>query len=92
VSFESGVIYRLTVSGTASDCLTSCGYLDFSGFTVVPSTDADYTSSTYVIAHADGGIIGTKPAFSGFPSKYKIIRKGANLLLTSQGGTMITVR
>jgi len=92
VSFAAGVVYRLTVSGTASDCLTSSGTLDLSGMTIVPATDAELTASTYLIAHADGGFAGAKPAASGFPSKYNVIRKGADLVLTSEGGTVLFLR
>ena len=91
ISLSEGVVYRLTVFGAACDLLTSTGTLDFSGASIVASTDPNCTVSTYVIAHADGGITGTKPTVSGFPSKYKIIRKGTDLLLTSQGGTVLTL-
>lgn len=92
ISFAEGVVYRLTVFGAACDRLTSTGVLDFSGVSIVASTDPDCTVSTYVIAHADGGITGAKPAVSGFPSKYKIVRNGADLLLTSQGGAILLLK
>ena len=92
VSVAGGVTYRLTVSGAQSDRLTFTGALDLSGVTVVPSTAAEYTASTYVIASADGGFTGEKPAASGFPSKYKIIKRGTDLLFTSLGGTLIIFR
>ena len=89
VSFSSGLTYRLTVSGTQCDRLTFAGTLDLSGTTIVPSTANDYTASTYVIATASGGFTGNKPALSGFPSKYKIIKYGTDLQLTSRGGTVV---
>jgi hypothetical protein len=60
--------------------------------TVVLATDAELTATAYIIAHADGGFTGDKPTLSGFPSKYKIIRCGADLVLTSAGGTVILFR
>jgi len=92
ISFAEDVVYRLTVIGDTCDRLTSTGTLDFSGVSIIASTEPDCTVSTYVIAHADGGITGTKPTVSGFPSKYKIIRKGTDLLLTSQGGAIILLK
>ncbi len=92
VTLASGVTYRLTVIGAECDCLASSGTLDLSGVTVVPATGNELTSPNYVIAHADGGFVGTKPAVSGFPSKYKVIHSGADLLLSTFGGSMILLR
>jgi hypothetical protein len=75
-----------------SDLLVSSGALDLTGLTIVPATDAEPTARTYVIAYAAGGIVGEKPAVSGFPSKYKVIRSGTELLLTSQGGTVMLLK
>lgn len=91
LAFAAGVVYRLTVLGHDCDCLTSTGTLDLSGVSIIASKTPDCAVSTYLIAHANGGITGAKPTVSGFPSKYKIIRKGTDLLLTSQGGTILTV-
>ena len=93
VSLASGTIYRLTVSGAQSDCLTATGVLDLSGMTIIAATtDTEYTSTTYLIATASGGFTGDKPAISGFPSKYKVIRHGTELQLSSLSGTLITFR
>jgi hypothetical protein len=92
VTLAAGITYRVTVDGTASDSLLSSGALDLSGVTLVPATGAELTASTYVIAHAEGGFIGAKPALSGFPSKYVIQRQDKDLLLTSQYGTLILLR
>jgi autotransporter-associated beta strand protein len=92
VAFTAGVTYRVTVDGALCDRLTSSGELDLSGVTVVPATDAPVTLSTYVIAHAAGGFSSGKPAVSGFPSKYKVLRKGLDLLLTSQGGSVMILK
>jgi len=92
VTLAEGVIYRLTVSGEQSDALTSSGTLDLTGLTVVPANDTEYTAATYVIAQAAGGFSGEKPAVSGFPSKYKVIRKSTELVLTSQSGMVILLR
>ncbi|MDA3927075.1 MAG: autotransporter-associated beta strand repeat-containing protein [Kiritimatiellae bacterium] len=87
ISFVAGAEYRLTTSDNTSDRLLVDG--DLSALTVVPATDAEMTESSYIIA--TGAIIG-KPILSGFPSKFKIIRTGADLLLTSSGGTLIIIR
>ena len=92
VTLSAGITYRLTVEGATSDSLLSSGALDLSGVTLVPATAAELTEPTYIIAHADGGFVGAKPAVSGFPSKYIISRQGNDLLLTSQYGTMLLFR
>ena len=92
VSLATGVTYRLTVSGAESDCLAFTGTMDLSGLTIIPATATDYTVSTYLIATAAGGFTGEKPAVSGFPSKYKLIRHGTDLQLTSLGGTAIILK
>jgi len=92
VTLAAGTTYRLTVDGAQSDVLTSSGALDLSGLTVVAATANEPGATTYVIAHAEGGLTGEKPALSGFPSKYKLIRKGNDLLLTSQSGTILQLR
>ncbi len=92
VTLAAGITYRVTVDGATSDSLLSSGALDLSGVTLVPATGAELTASTYVIAHAEGGFIGAKPALSGFPSKYVIQRQDKDLLLTSQYGTLIMLR
>jgi len=92
VTLAAGITYRLTVDGATSDSLLSSGALDLSGVTLVPATGEEPTASTYVIAHAEGGFIGAKPALSGFPSKYIISKQDKDLLLTSQYGTLILLR
>jgi autotransporter-associated beta strand protein len=92
VTLAAGITYRVTVDGATSDSLLSSGALDLSGVTLVPATGAELTASTYIIAHAEGGFTGAKPALSGFPSKYIIQRQDKDLLLTSQYGTMILLR
>ena len=92
VTLAEGTVYRVTVSGAASDCLTATGTLDLSQVVVVPATDAELTVPTYVIAQADGGFTGDKPAVSGFPAKYKIIRTATEVRLTSQGGTVMMLK
>jgi len=92
VTLSEGTTYRVTVSGATSDCLTSTGTMDFSQVLIVPATDAELTESTYVIAQAAGGFAGDKPAISGFPSKYKIIRTATEMRLTSQGGSVMLLK
>lgn len=92
VSFASGVICRVTIDGAQSDCLRFDGVVDLSGLTVVPATDAELTENKYVIASATTGFIGAKPMVDGFPSKYKIMRRGTELLLTREGGAVLMLR
>ena len=94
-TFTGAATYRLTLTGTAtSDRLTSAGSLDLTGLTVAPAnaSSAAPTGKTYVVAHADGGFTGAKPALSGYDAKWILIRMGNDLLLTSQHGTMLMLR
>ena len=88
-TLEQGVTYRLTTLGTDSDCLISTGPLDLSGLTIVPATDLP-NAPAYLIAQAPDFI--GKPTLDGFPTKYKIMRRGTDLLLTSLGGTIMILR
>jgi hypothetical protein len=42
-----------------------------------------------VILRASGGFTGAKPALSGFDGKWKLIRFGNELVLTSQKGLVL---
>ena len=84
ITLGAGSTYRLTVIGATCDRLRVSG--DLSALTVVPATGAAVTGSSYVIAT---GAITAKPALSGFPEKYKLIRQGEDLVLTSVGGTLL---
>jgi len=92
VTFAPGVTYRVTTDGSACDLITVTGTLDLSGLTIVPATEVMPTLPSYVIAHATGGFIGGKPALDGFPSKYRMMTRGNDLLLTSLGGTVLILR
>jgi autotransporter-associated beta strand protein len=83
----AGATYRLTTSGNACDRLWVDG--DLSGLTVVPATGAQITGNAFVIA--TGSITG-KPALSGFPDKFSLIRMGDDLLLTSVKGALILLK
>lgn len=88
ITFAGGAQYRVTTSGdTTSDRLLIDG--DLSALTIVPATNTEITGSSYVIA--TGATTG-KPALSGFPSKFRLIRQGNDLLLTSASGTLIILR
>ena len=87
VAFGAGAEYRLTIIGNTCDHLLVDG--DLSGLTVVPATDAEITGHTYIIAT---GTTTSKPALSGFPSKFKIRRRGNDILLTTVGGTVLTLQ
>jgi len=65
--------------------------LDLSGVTIVPAGGGIPTASSYVIAHADGGISGVKPSIAGFPRKYSVLRNGNDLIL-GQNGTILILR
>jgi autotransporter-associated beta strand protein len=85
VPLASGAVYRLTASGgSTSDRLLVDG--DLSALTIVPATDDEPPSGTYVIATGD---ITHKPVLSGFPDKFKLIIQGNDLLLTTVGGSII---
>ena len=45
----------------------------------------------YVIGTSTGGFIG-KPILEGFDKKWRILRKGNDLILTSLGGTVMILR
>ena len=92
VTFASGAICRLTAAGALCDRLISTGALNLAGLTLIPVDPAAFTAPKYVIARADGGITGAKPALSGFPSKYRIIQSGNELWLTSLGGTLMILK
>jgi autotransporter-associated beta strand protein len=76
------------------DVISSDGTLDLTGLTIVPSDErsAEPPGREYVIAHAEGGFTGT-PTLSGFTGKkWKTLRKGNDLLLTTQGGTILLLK
>jgi len=87
VTFGVGTEYRLTTIGNDSDCILVDG--DLSALTIVPATDDPPTGKSYVIA--TGNITG-RPTLDGFPSKYKLLKQGNDLLLTSTGGTVLILR
>jgi autotransporter-associated beta strand protein len=82
-------------SGLTCDCIISTvGSLDLTGLTVMPSNlaSAEPLENDYVIAYASGGLTGARPALIGYASKWKLIRKGNELLLTTKSGTVLMVR
>jgi hypothetical protein len=81
---DGGPVYRVTTSGDASDRLLIDG--DLSALTVVPATGGEITGKSFVIAT---GAITEKPALGGFPSKFKLILLGRNLVLSSLSGTLL---
>ena len=91
VTFASGVTYRLTVDGAACDCITSTTPLNMAGVTVVLAPGSEPTAKTYVIATAPE-FTGAPKLGTGFPSKYKIVGRGNNILLTSEGGTLMILK
>jgi autotransporter-associated beta strand protein len=84
VTLSSGSVYRLTTSGSSSDRLLVDG--DLSALTIVPATNDEVPSGTYIIAT---GTITRKPVLSGFPDKFKLLLQGNDLLLTTVGGSII---
>ena len=76
-----------------SDVITRAGALDLTGLTITPSDlpSATPPGSKYVIATAEGGFTGT-PTLDGFDPKWRTLRKGNELWLTTLGGTIILLR
>ena len=70
-----------------SDCILVDG--DISALTIVPSNENVINGRSYTIA--TGAFTG-KPTLDGFPTKYKLLKQGNDLLLTSIGGTVLIVR
>jgi len=90
-AFAAGSVYRVKIDGETSSCVTF-NDVDLANLTVMPAdaASATPTASTYVIAT---GAINTKPALSGFPSKYRlIVFGGTQLLLTTQGGAILLLK
>ena len=75
-----------------NDKITSTGVLDLTGLTIVPSDLASELppGSKYVIAEA-AAFTGT-PAVEGFDPKWRTLKKGTELWLTTQGGTVLILR
>ena len=76
-----------------NDVITSVHPLDLTGLTIIPS-DGDSVSPT-----GNNYVIATAPSFTGVPTvkdftgkKWKTLRKGNTLLLTTQGGTVIILK
>ena len=92
VTFQAGAQYRVTAAGTESDLLTSSGVLDVTGLVIVPADGTELTEVTYVIARATGSITGKATPGPGIPSKYKVMRSGNELWLTSLGGTLMILK
>ena len=95
VTFGAGSTYRVNAAGAATaDTITSTGSLNLTNLTVVPADtpSADPEGKEYIIAHADGGFAGTKPALSGFAKKWNLRIKGNDLILTKVGGTLILLK
>jgi len=77
------------------DVINFTGAIDLTGLTITPSDLLSETplKSKYIIATATGGFTGT-PALEGFTDgkKWKALRKGNELWLTTLGGTVILLR
>ena len=80
--------------GPACDLLTSAGALDLTGLTIIPSDviSGAPPAPKYLIATA-AALTGT-PAVEGFTDgrKWKTLKQGGNLWLTTQGGTILILR
>lgn len=87
VTIGEGTVYRLTIQGNACDCLFVDG--DLRALTIVPAKDTPVTGKNYVVAT---GSITHKPMLSGFPDQFILIRNGADLVLTSSGGSVLIIR
>jgi autotransporter-associated beta strand protein len=89
-----GSLLSLTADNGANDLITSDGALDLTGLTVVPSDALSEKplGREYVIIRAEGGLTGM-PTLIGFTDKkWKFRKNGNDLLLTTQGGTMMLLK
>jgi len=82
-------------AGSASDTLIANEPLDLTGLIIRPSDLASEKpiGNNYVIATAVGGFTGL-PTIEGFTDgkNWKVIRKGNQLLLSTQGGIILILR
>ena len=84
----------LDTVGYLCDKITSAGTIDLTGLTIEPSDTASEAppGSKYVIATAEGGFTG-KPTVTGFTNKkWSVLKDGNELLLTTQGGTLLILK
>ena len=81
-------------NGYPCDIIISSGTLDLTGLTIKPSDDASVSppGNNYVIARASGGFTGTPTVEDFTGKKWKTLRKGNELLLTTQGGTIMILK
>ncbi len=88
--FAGATTYRVNIA-TGNDLVEVAGPVDLTNLTVVPADglSAAPAGVSYVILRASGGFTGAKPALSGFDSKWKVIRFGNDLVLTSQKGLVM---
>ena len=96
----NGQLLTLTANiapARVNDLITSTAtYFDLAGLKIVPSDTISKTppGSKYVIATLPpGGIFNGTPTIEGFEGKkWKTLRKGNELLLTTEGGTVMILR
>lgn len=90
--FSGASTYRVNIAA-GNDLVDVAGPADLTQLTVVPADglSAAPTGVSYVILRASGGFTGAKPALSGFDSKWKLIRFGSDLVLTSQKGLVLMI-
>ncbi|HPS07520.1 MAG TPA: autotransporter-associated beta strand repeat-containing protein [Kiritimatiellia bacterium] len=88
--FAGATTYRVNIAAD-NDLVDVAGPVDLTQLTVVPADglSAAPAGTSYVILRASGGFTGAKPALSGFDSKWKLIRFGNDLILTSQKGLVL---
>jgi autotransporter-associated beta strand protein len=89
-----GTVLSLTADDGVNDVITSSGALDLTGLAVVPSDalSAEPLGREYVILRAEGGLTGTATV-SGFTNKkWKLRKSGNELLLTTQGGSVMLLK
>ena len=91
----SNATYRVTLgAGAASDTLAFAERPDLTGLTIAPSdvASASPAGNNYVIATSPSGFGGAYPTLEGFESKWRLLRRGNDLLLTTLGGTVLILR
>ncbi|MCL1921054.1 MAG: autotransporter-associated beta strand repeat-containing protein [Kiritimatiellaeota bacterium] len=89
-TLADGSVYRVKIEGDTCSHLT-LDNVDIANWTVIPADDtsAQPPARTYLIA---SGTFTGKPDLTGFPSKYKLVVRNGQLILTSEGGTLMILR
>ena len=96
---DDGQLLSITPDIGICDLLTSDVEIDLTGLVIKPSDEMskEPLRSSYVIAYAEGGFTGkptidTSTATGFIGKKWNVLKKGNELLLTTQGGSILLLR